>query len=101
MVKLIIWNFYYLFSGILIFRVIFSVYTQFTFKIPEPSTADLLGLDDPPLQKEHISEVFLFEYGVVVIWGMKEDEEKNLLHELVPFEDEKLGENYVHILLFR
>jgi len=62
-----------------------------------------LGLDDPsflPLPQEHISEVFFFEYGVVVIWGMKEDEEKNLLQELVPFEDEKLGGNYIYIYIF-
>lgn len=79
----------------------FSIYTPFTFKIHEPpSTADLLGLDDPALSpQEHISEVFLFEYGVVVIWGMKEDEEKNLLYELVPFEDEKLGWNYIFYYL--
>jgi uncharacterized Rmd1/YagE family protein len=100
MVKLIISNFIII-RLVLIFRVIFSIYTQFTFKVPESSTADLLGLDYPPLSQEHVSEVFLFEYGVVVIWGMKEDEEKKLLHELVPFEDEKLGGNNVHILLFR
>src|SRR5436305_3124498 len=95
-------KFYNLFSKILniSYHVIFSVYTPFTFKIPEPPTTDLLGLDDPPLPQEHISEVFLFEYGVIVIWGMKEEEEKNLLHELVPFEDEKLGGNYVHDILF-
>ncbi|PKC10890.1 DUF155-domain-containing protein [Rhizophagus irregularis] len=82
-----------------------SIYTPFTFKIHEPpSTADLLGLDDPallPFPQEHISEVFLFEYGVVVIWGMKEDEEKNLLYELVPFEDEKLASDDVETEEFR
>ncbi|CAI2165369.1 13409_t:CDS:10 [Funneliformis geosporum] len=70
------------------------IYTPFTFKTPKPPVADLLGLEDPsfsPLLQEHISEVFFFEYGVVVIWGMKEDEEKDLLRELIPFEDEKLG----------
>ncbi|RGB29829.1 hypothetical protein C1646_672159 [Rhizophagus diaphanus] len=86
-------------------RVDECIYTPFTFKIHEPpSTADLLGLDDSallPFPQEHISEVFLFEYGVVVIWGMKEDEEKNLLYELVPFEDEKLASDDVETEEFR
>ena len=62
-----------------------------------------MGLEDTelsPLSQEHISsEVFFFEYGVVVIWGMKEGEEKSLLYELIPFEDEKLGGNYILIVL--
>jgi uncharacterized Rmd1/YagE family protein len=61
-----------------------------------------LGLDDLaplPFPQEHMSEVFLFEYGVVVIWGMKEEEEKNLLYELVPFEDEKLGWNSIYSII--
>ncbi|GBC06179.1 hypothetical protein RclHR1_06670019 [Rhizophagus clarus] len=86
-------------------RVDECIYTPFTFKTHEPpSTADLLGLDDSallPFPEEHISEVFLFEYGVVVIWGMKEDEEKKLLYELVPFEDEKLASDDVETEEFR
>ncbi|RIA92825.1 hypothetical protein C1645_820125 [Glomus cerebriforme] len=83
-------------------RVDECIYTPFTFKTHEPPpTADLLGLDDPAPPQEHISEIFLFEYGVVVIWGMKENEEKNLLYELVPFEDEKLASEDVETEEFR
>ncbi|KAJ1851398.1 sporulation protein rmd1 [Coemansia sp. RSA 2703] len=38
------------------------------------------------------SEVFLFDYGVVVIWGMDERHEKDFLQELEPFEVEKVDE---------
>jgi uncharacterized Rmd1/YagE family protein len=37
-----------------------------------------------------VSEVFLFEYGVTVIWGMTEAEEKRFLKEIVRFEVESL-----------
>jgi len=36
-------------------------------------------------------EVLYFEYGVVVIWGMCEEDERRVLRELIPFEEEKLG----------
>ena len=39
----------------------------------------------------HIPEVFLFEYGVVVIWGMTTKEEHRFLKELAKFEQEKLA----------
>ncbi|OQO15678.1 hypothetical protein B0A51_17183 [Rachicladosporium sp. CCFEE 5018] len=39
----------------------------------------------------HIPEVFLFEYGVVVIWGMTVKEEQRFLKEIAKFEQEKLG----------
>lgn len=38
----------------------------------------------------HIPEVFLFDYGVVVIWGMSLEHEKRFLKELAKFESEKL-----------
>lgn len=65
-----------------------------------PSTADLLGLDESATNgsgllqhqfKESIPEVLYFDYGVVVIWGMSEQEEVRLLQELARFEEEKLG----------
>lgn len=37
-----------------------------------------------------VSEVFLFEYGVTVIWGMTESEEKRFLNEITKFEIESL-----------
>lgn len=41
----------------------------------------------------HIPEVFLFEYGVVVIWGMTVKEEQRFLKEIAKFEQEKLGKD--------
>jgi uncharacterized Rmd1/YagE family protein len=43
----------------------------------------------------HIPEVFLFEYGVVVIWGMTVKEEQRFLKEIAKFEQEKLGKDDV------
>ncbi|KAH6636298.1 hypothetical protein F5144DRAFT_567016 [Chaetomium tenue] len=39
----------------------------------------------------HTPEVFLFEYGVVVIWGMSAAQEQRFLKELSKFEVEKLA----------
>ncbi|KAK9470800.1 uncharacterized protein V1510DRAFT_421860 [Dipodascopsis tothii] len=38
-----------------------------------------------------LSEVFVFEYGVVVLWGFSEQEEHRFLRELPRFEIEKLA----------
>lgn len=43
----------------------------------------------------HIPEVFLFEYGTVVIWGMTLQEEKRFLKEIAKFEVDKLGKDEV------
>ena len=43
----------------------------------------------------HVPEVFLFEYGVVVIWGMTVKEEQRFLKEIAKFEQEKLGKDDV------
>ncbi|KXT14815.1 hypothetical protein AC579_9648 [Pseudocercospora musae] len=43
----------------------------------------------------HIPEVFLFEYGVVVIWGMSVKEEQRFLKEISKFEQEKLSKDDV------
>ena len=39
----------------------------------------------------HTPEVFLFDYGVVVIWGMSEAQETKFLKEIAKFELEKLA----------
>ncbi|KAJ1858876.1 sporulation protein rmd1 [Coemansia sp. RSA 1822] len=39
------------------------------------------------------SEVFLFDYGVVVVWGMTEQHEREFLRELESFEVEKVDED--------
>ncbi|KAL2181413.1 uncharacterized protein P884DRAFT_265871 [Thermothelomyces heterothallicus CBS 202.75] len=52
------------------------------------------GLDGEVLDFDinvHTPEVFLFEYGVVVIWGMSAAQEQRFLKEISKFEVEKLG----------
>ncbi|KAF9953410.1 hypothetical protein BGZ72_005453 [Mortierella alpina] len=83
------------------------IYTPFSYTVTSkpPMTADLLGLDedatngprrlDQQQLKESIPEVFYFDYGVVVIWGMTEQEESRLLQELSKFEEEKLDDEDV------
>jgi uncharacterized Rmd1/YagE family protein len=41
----------------------------------------------------HTPEVFLFNYGVVVIWGMTLKQEQRFLKEIEKFESEKLAPN--------
>lgn len=43
----------------------------------------------------HSPEVFLFNYGVVVIWGMTVQQEERFLKEIAKFETEKLGKDDV------
>ncbi|MCJ1314639.1 hypothetical protein MMC25_008321 [Agyrium rufum] len=43
----------------------------------------------------HTPEVFLFEYGTVVIWGMTLAQEQRFLRDIAKFETEKLGEDDV------
>ena len=48
--------------------------------------------ENPNLDTEvHTPEVFLFEYGTVVIWGMSLPEEQRFLSEISKFEKEKLA----------
>ncbi|KAI9209875.1 uncharacterized protein BJ171DRAFT_418314 [Polychytrium aggregatum] len=42
-----------------------------------------------------VGECFFFDYGVVVFWGLTEKEEKRLLQELSPFEEDKLVDQEV------
>ncbi|EXM04254.1 hypothetical protein FOIG_05740 [Fusarium odoratissimum NRRL 54006] len=48
----------------------------------------------------HTPEVFLFDYGVVVIWGMTEAQEARFLKEIAKFETEKLAPDDVETELF-
>ena len=51
-------------------------------------------IDSPDLDTHvHIPEVFLFQYGTVVIWGMTLAQETAFLSELSRFESEKLTPN--------
>jgi uncharacterized Rmd1/YagE family protein len=48
----------------------------------------------------HTPEVFLFDYGVVVIWGMTAAQEQRFLKEIAKFEVEKLAPDDVETELF-
>ena len=54
---------------------------------PAPPRADTLDFDT----QVHTPEVFLFEYGTVVIWGMTVQEEQRFLNDIAKFEKEKLS----------
>jgi len=43
------------------------------------------------------SDVFLFQYGVVVVWGMSVEDERLLLRDIAKFEREKLAEDDVQV----
>lgn len=67
-----------------------------------PQRPELMHADsDPSLEtpdfdvQVHTPEVFLFEYGTVVIWGMTLQEEKRFLKELAKFETDKLGKDEI------
>ncbi len=48
----------------------------------------------------HMPEVFLFDYGVVVIWGMTLADERRFLKEIARFETEKLAPDDVETEYF-
>ncbi|CAK4000600.1 sporulation RMD1 [Lecanosticta acicola] len=67
--------------------------------------AEAISMDDTALETRpltpdldttvHTPEVFLFEYGVAVLWGMTVKEEQRFLKEISKFEQEKLGKDDV------
>ncbi|KAF9913656.1 hypothetical protein BX616_009766 [Lobosporangium transversale] len=81
------------------------IYSPFSYTASSkpPTTADLLGLNEPNESrlleqqrlKESTPELFFFDYGVTVIWGMSEHEESRLLQEISKFEEEKLDDEDV------
>ncbi|MCJ1287026.1 hypothetical protein MMC26_006373 [Xylographa opegraphella] len=58
---------------------------------PQPPTPETLDFDT----QVHTPEVFLFEYGTVVIWGMTLAQEQRFLKDISKFETEKLAEDDV------
>ncbi|CEI96697.1 Putative Sporulation protein RMD1 [Rhizopus microsporus] len=64
------------------------LYTQFAFTYPPkpPQATETVEQDTTIL----IPEMFLFDYGVIVFWGMELKEEQRILKLLEPFEEEKL-----------
>ena len=76
---------------------IYSPYSYTGVDASPPPTADLINLETETVVRDAgqgpravISEVFLFEYGVTVIWGMTESEEQRFLKEITKFEIESL-----------
>ncbi|KAJ1730399.1 sporulation protein rmd1 [Coemansia biformis] len=78
------------------------IYTPFVYG---PSEAIAINMEDTLIGEEANrveffesyvpikSEVFIFDYGVVVIWGMTEQHEKEFLRELEPFGVERVDED--------
>ncbi|KAK6348312.1 hypothetical protein TWF718_006115 [Orbilia javanica] len=81
-------------------------------QLTESASAAVVGPESPTLERTpdaasdalsfvdtHLitPEIFLFEYGVVVIWGMTLQEEKRFLKDIAKFEMEKLGEEDVQV----
>lgn len=53
---------------------------------------DLERINGPDFDTQvHTPEVFLFEYGTVVIWGMDLQQEQRFLNDISKFENEKLS----------
>jgi uncharacterized Rmd1/YagE family protein len=76
-----------------------SIYSPYSYTGVDasPPNADLINLDTETSVPDReqgpraiVSEVFLFEYGVTVIWGMTESEEERFLKEIAKFEIESL-----------
>jgi len=76
-----------------------SIYSPYSYTGVDasPPTPDLINLEPEPSIRDTtqgpravVSEVFLFEYGVTVIWGMTEAEEKRFLKEITKFEVDSL-----------
>ncbi|KAH7579120.1 hypothetical protein J7297_05144 [Nakaseomyces glabratus] len=61
---------------------------------------DVIRLDDEGgeinVSDKH-PDIFIFEYGVIVLWGFTEREEKAFLNDLEKFEKEKLAEEDIQI----
>jgi len=67
-------------------------------RIEEDNIASETNLDFDT--QVHTPEVFLFDYGVVVIWGMSFKDEQRFLKEIAKFESEKLAPDDVETECF-
>ncbi|KAJ7810128.1 hypothetical protein B0H13DRAFT_2148767 [Mycena leptocephala] len=72
--------------------------------IPELRHEEETGEDQEPVKKRSKfdtttaeAEIFLFEYGTVVIWGMTEPQERRFLSSIKRFEIEKLAPDEVEM----
>ncbi|AOW01268.1 hypothetical protein B0I72DRAFT_26754 [Yarrowia lipolytica] len=77
------------------------LYTPYSYRDQEISAQeDFIRIDDEGGDIDVVitrTDVFLFEYGVVVLWGFTEAEEKRFLKELARFETEKLADEDVQV----
>jgi uncharacterized Rmd1/YagE family protein len=79
------------------------LYTPFVYKDwrgDKRIDKDLIRLDDEggeiTIDDRH-TDVFIFEYGVVVLWGFTVREEQAFLNDLAKFENEKLAQEDVQV----
>lgn len=79
------------------------LYTPFVYKDwrgDKRIDKDLIRLDDEGGEitiDDRFTDVFIFEYGVVVLWGFTLREEQAFLNDLEKFENEKLAQEDVQI----
>ena len=66
-------------------------HTALEMEQPQAPRVDTLDFDT----QVHTPEVFLFEYGTVVIWGMTLQQEQRFLKDISKFESEKLSSDDV------
>ena len=66
-------------------------HTTAEMSIPHPPDSSTLDFDT----QVHTPEVFLFNYGTVVIWGMTLAQEQRFLNDISKFETEKLSDDDV------
>jgi uncharacterized Rmd1/YagE family protein len=67
--------------------IVSSVFTPYSFKYPISPPRD----NGETTNRQIFPKVFLFDYGVVVFWGMTLEEEQKFMREIEPFEEERLG----------
>jgi uncharacterized Rmd1/YagE family protein len=75
------------------------VYTPYTFNSVPPNSNSSLRSGRSKITI--LPEMFLFDYGVIVFWGMTLEEELDILKLLEPFEEEKLETDDVETEEFR
>ncbi|KAI5787339.1 hypothetical protein FPQ18DRAFT_263080 [Pyronema domesticum] len=60
-------------------------------------TRSLMNFVDQQHRAINNGDVFLFQYGVVVIWGMSLEDEAKFLRDIAKFENEKLADDDVQV----
>lgn len=70
-----------------------------TFWNAEINTEDLYGTKVAGMVASDlpVGEIFFFDYGVTVIWGLEEDDEERILREIIPFEVNKLAADDIEL----